>query len=288
MATNDYNTDQKTIQDITNHYKNGHLNLTPGFQRDSVWRDRDRMKLIDSVLRNYPLPSIFLYRREEKGNIVYDVIDGKQRIESILMFIGVIRGNRFSSWSQLPGREHAEWVDWGTLRKRQLQHKVTGYKLQAIEVEGDPADIIDLFVRINSTGKALTGAEKRHARYYNSDFLRKAGQLARRYEKYFLSNRILNRSQVSRMKHVELVCELMVSGHSHSAISPRCFNRLFRYRESASTIWYQHRYQTWFFWKRLLIQREPKFIVRVGLPVEELATGLEPATRCLQGSRSTI
>src|SRR5450830_47808 len=55
------------------------------FQRQSAWKERDRAKLIESILRNYPLPAIFLYRREEDGKLVYDVIDGKQRLESILM-----------------------------------------------------------------------------------------------------------------------------------------------------------------------------------------------------------
>jgi len=50
VANIEFNTDQKTVQDIINHYKNRHLNLHPGFQRDSVWRDRDRKHLIDSVV----------------------------------------------------------------------------------------------------------------------------------------------------------------------------------------------------------------------------------------------
>ena len=48
------------------------------------------------------------------------------------------------------------------------QNLINGYSL-TIEVDGDPADIIDLFVRINSTGKALTAAEN-GTRYYNSHF----------------------------------------------------------------------------------------------------------------------
>jgi uncharacterized protein with ParB-like and HNH nuclease domain len=71
---------QKTVQDIINLYQSGHLNLSPGFQRDSVWTKRDRVNLIDSIIRNYPLPSVFLYRREKEGDIIYDVVDGKQRI----------------------------------------------------------------------------------------------------------------------------------------------------------------------------------------------------------------
>jgi hypothetical protein len=213
VGTIQYKADQKTVQEILNLYEKDHLNLEPGFQRSSVWGVRDRDKLIDSVMRNYPLPSIFLYRRYDEGNLVYDVIDGKQRIESILMFTGAMRGRRFQTKSRLPDQEQPNWLDWNMIKRRKFQYLITGYNLQIIEVTGELADIIDLFVRINSTGKALTGAEKRHARYYHSGFLRKAGQLARRYEEYFRSCRILSPTQISRMKHVELICELMVSAH---------------------------------------------------------------------------
>jgi hypothetical protein len=200
-----------TIQNIVNLYNNGHLNLSPGFQRDSVWSERDRRKLIESILRKYPIPAVFFRRRQDEGEICYDVIDGKQRIESILMFIGKIRGGRFWTRVQLPGDDERDWVDWNWLRRNEKQHLLTGYEIPTIEVDGELSDIIDLFVRINSTGKALTPAEKRHAKYYNSEFLRDAARLASRYEDYFHKQHILSSGQISRMKHVELICELMVS-----------------------------------------------------------------------------
>jgi hypothetical protein len=205
-----HKTTTKSILDIQNLYANGHLELEPGFQRQSVWIERDRAKLIDSILRNYPLPAIFLYKREEDGHLVFDVIDGKQRVESILMFTGAMRG-RFETRTQLPGSDEIEWVNWSMLKRKGLQHKITGYEIPVIEVDGEMGDIIRIFVRINSTGKALTSQERRHASYYNSPFLKEASWLARRFEHYFLDNSILSSGQVSRMKHVELICELMLS-----------------------------------------------------------------------------
>jgi 5-methylcytosine-specific restriction endonuclease McrA len=137
------------------------------------------------------------------------------------MFTGDIRGNRFSTWSRLPEMENHEWIDWATLKKKKLQNRILDYKLQTIEVTGDPGDIIDLFVRINSTGKALTRAEKQHAKFYDSPFLKKAGQLAKQYEPYFKSAGILSSSQITRMKHVELICELMVSADAEDVINKK-------------------------------------------------------------------
>jgi hypothetical protein len=211
----------KTIQEIVYWYENGHLNLSPPFQRDSVWNERDRQKLIESILRKYPIPAVFFRRRQEDGEIYFDVIDGKQRIESILMFMGKIRGQRFWTKVQLLSDDEPERWDWHLLCRKERQHLVTGYEIPTIEVDGDLADVIDLFVRINSTGKALTAAEKRNAKYYNSAFLREAGRLAARYTDYFCKQRILSASQVARMKHVEFICEIMVSLHQEDVINKK-------------------------------------------------------------------
>ena len=184
--------------------------MEPGFQRQSVWAERDRAKLIESILRNYPLPAIFLYKREENGKLVFDVIDGKQRLESIFMFMGLKQG-RFATRIQLPDAEQPELIDWTTLKRKGRQPLITSYEIPVIEVDGELGEIIDVFVRINSTGKALTQQEKRHARYYNSQFLKAAARLAERYEDFFLSNGIFSSGQIARMKHVELLCEIMLS-----------------------------------------------------------------------------
>ena len=200
----------KTIQDLVNLYEKDQLNLEPGFQRKSVWVERDRAKLLDSIIRNYPLPAIFLYRNQRDGDVVYDVIDGKQRIESFLMFMGLKQG-RVVTKTQLPGDDDVKWVSWKLLCKWRQQHIITGYRLPVIEVDGEFGDIVEVFVRINSTGKALTGQEKRHAKYYKSAFLKEAARVAGKFAQYFLDMGVMGTSQLSRMKHVELICELMLS-----------------------------------------------------------------------------
>jgi hypothetical protein len=46
-----YEASQKTIEDLRQMYDSGRLELNPSFQRESVWRERDRMKLVESILR---------------------------------------------------------------------------------------------------------------------------------------------------------------------------------------------------------------------------------------------
>ena len=216
-----------TILSLQDLYEHKRLNLEPGFQRQSVWSQRDRIKLIDSLLRKYPLPAIFLYKRPKDGELRYDVIDGKQRLETIFMFIGSMRG-RFNVKMKtiLPDQSEPETVkgtvDWPLLKRRGLQHHIEEYEIPVVVVDGELGDIIKLFIRINSTGKALTGQEKLHAKYYEkSPLLKEAARLAKRFEKYFRDMKVLTADQISRMKDIELICELMLSLHRGSVLNKK-------------------------------------------------------------------
>jgi hypothetical protein len=212
----DYNS--MTVLNFVNLYKNGQLNLTPGFQRDSVWKPSDRQKLIQSILNGFPIPSVFLYKNTAEGKIIYDVIDGKQRLESILMFMGVgrFRAKTFSAkWVREAEEVEKRWT-WATLEKSGLSHQILGYKIQVAEVSVDGSndplqDVINLFVLINSTGKSLTGMEKKQAKFFKSKLLITANELANRHQTYFRSQKIISAAQQSRRKHVELVAELLAS-----------------------------------------------------------------------------
>ena len=135
--------------------------------------------------------------------------------------VGRFRGQRFSANLRISPKEDIEEWDWQKIGRRGHEPWLMGYKIQTVEITGDLADIIDLFVRINSTGKRLTGAEKRHARFFHSDFLKEAGRLAERRRRFFLDNRILSAGQISRMKHIELVCELMASIQAKGLINKK-------------------------------------------------------------------
>lgn len=206
-----FSTVTREVHELASLFNAGKLNLSPGFQRQSVWSLRDRAKLIDSMLHGYPLPAIFLYRRERDGQIVFDVIDGKQRLESIFMFMGVLRGNRFEVKAAYPGDSEDEPWDWARLCRKKRQAVIEGYRVTVIQVDGDLGDMIDVFVRINSTGKALSAQEKRHARYFNSPFLKAVGRAAEAMADDLKAARVLSDTQIARMKHVELLAELAYS-----------------------------------------------------------------------------
>ena len=65
------------------------LDLNPPYQRlDLVWGKDYQSFFIDTILRNYPSPAIFLHVETfADGRTVYHVVDGKQRLTAIFQFV---------------------------------------------------------------------------------------------------------------------------------------------------------------------------------------------------------
>lgn len=208
-----------SVAEMLDMHTKGKLNLNPGFQRSSVWTDKEKKLLIDTIFRGMPLPNIFLWEHREGRKIVYDVIDGKQRIESLIAFtrryspITVkFDPDDDSDWSW---KDPYEW-SWKELNREEprIARQFRAYRIPVVVVNGNLSDVEKVFIRINSTGKRLTAQEMRHARWYqNSDLLREAEAIAKKkkYQNYFVEMGILSPGQLSRMKAIELILELMLS-----------------------------------------------------------------------------
>ena len=64
------------------------LVFDPPYQRRSVWSKQYKSFFIDTIMRNFPSPPIFLHMQvSPDGAVKYYVVDGKQRLESIIDFI---------------------------------------------------------------------------------------------------------------------------------------------------------------------------------------------------------
>lgn len=221
-----FDTDNKTIQELIDHYEKGRLNLSPAFQRQSVWKEIQRRRLLKSIYENVPIPSIFLFAREHNGNVIYDVIDGKQRLESIFMFMGLkgFYGKRFwfkASWEE--GDEtYNDYPYWNDLTMQE-KSKVLAYPIQTITIKGSQSEIADIFVRINSTGSKLKSQEIRKASYFTSEFLSESVKVAnkKKIKDFLTKNKILGPDQILRQKHIELVSELILSIHFGGPINKK-------------------------------------------------------------------
>src|SRR6266566_5280740 len=80
----------QSISWFQDHYKARRLELRPPFQRKPVWTAKQRSFLIESILLNVPIPEVYVQvSQAEDGSEEFGVVDGQQRLRTILQFIGI-------------------------------------------------------------------------------------------------------------------------------------------------------------------------------------------------------
>ena len=77
-----------SVGEVINMYKNKELIINPDFQRLFRWKIGQKSKLIESILLGIPIPSIFVF---ESDNSAWELIDGLQRISTLLEFMGELK-----------------------------------------------------------------------------------------------------------------------------------------------------------------------------------------------------
>jgi hypothetical protein len=145
-----------SIEDLVNRYEDnadngvigygGKLDIRPPYQREFVYKDKERNAVIDSALKDFPLNTIYW----AKNNDRYEVLDGQQRIISICQYVN----NDFSFnnllFSGLP---------------EDKKQKILNYKLSVYICEGNESEKLEWFKIINIAGVKLTEQELRNAVY---------------------------------------------------------------------------------------------------------------------------
>lgn len=142
-------------------HKNSQLDLEPSYQRRSVWTGNDRRYFLDTIFRNYPSPAIFLHKSiEDDGTVTYHVVDGKQRITTILQFV--------ENKLYLPkdfGDERLNGRRWRQLEPP-LRKIFWNYPIPIEQIDAIQGPTIqEVFARLNKNSRKLTRQELRHARF---------------------------------------------------------------------------------------------------------------------------
>jgi uncharacterized protein with ParB-like and HNH nuclease domain len=221
-----------TIGDLRDKYKNRQINLDPPYQRKPAWKTKQRLLLLSSLFNGIPIPALIFHKHfdsKTKKNI-YDVLDGKQRVETILHFIEChkIKGED-ELWVEFinPQDNKKDHLLFDELRLRKVNkeyenilEKFWSYELPIIEYEGDLTDFFgrnvaskEVFVRINSTGSPLKRHEIRHARYAGL-FFGLGSEFEKRYSSLFVNKwHIASKSDLERYILHEYILELCTTIH---------------------------------------------------------------------------
>jgi hypothetical protein len=128
----------------------GKLDIRPPYQREFIYKDKQREAVIDTITKDYPL-NVMYWAVQEDGN--FEVIDGQQRTISISQFVegDFAFKNRYFHNLQKDERE-----------------QILNYKIMVYLCSGTDSQKLEWFKTINIAGEKLTDQELRNAVYSGS------------------------------------------------------------------------------------------------------------------------
>ena len=147
-----------TVKELVEGYKDnfedgvvgygGKLDIRPPYQREFIYKDKQRDAVIDTIRKDYPLNVMYWAVRGD-GN--FEVIDGQQRTISICQYVsGKFAFNNLHFYNLQPDQKE----------------QILNYKLMIYFCEGTDSEKLEWFKTINIAGEKLTDQELRNAVYH--------------------------------------------------------------------------------------------------------------------------
>lgn len=128
----------------------GKLDIRPPYQREFIYKDKQRDAVIDTITKDFPLNVMYWAVRED-GN--YEVIDGQQRTISVCQYVTGDFSFMFHYFHNLPNDK---------------KEQILNYKLMIYICSGTDSEKLEWFKTINIAGEKLTDQELRNAVYSGS------------------------------------------------------------------------------------------------------------------------
>lgn len=197
----EYEVSFQTISWFNDRRNDRTLEISPKFQRRAVWLDKERSELLATIVEGLPFPEIYIHVEtdSETGKQMHRVVDGQQRITSILMFID----NQFA----LPENDCFHGQYFKSL-EREEKEKFWDYKIVVRSLrKTNDTEIRDLFIRLNTNSLNLNDQELRNAKYKGT-FKLLSERLAD--NPLFEEMGIFSAREIRRMLDVEYVSELLI------------------------------------------------------------------------------
>ncbi len=149
-----------TVKDLTEGYEDnqengvigfgGKLDIRPPYQREFVYKEKQRAAVIDTIEKDFPLNVMYWAVRDDG---YFEVIDGQQRTISICQFVEGDFAFKDRYFHNLQKDE---------------KDKILDYKLMVYLCSGTDSEKLDWFRTINIAGEKLTNQELRNAVYSGS------------------------------------------------------------------------------------------------------------------------
>ncbi|EPM4291359.1 DUF262 domain-containing protein [Vibrio fluvialis] len=198
----------RSCADLFRMYEKGILDITPDFQRDSVWKSAAQTRFIDSLIKQLPIPSMCFsldYKTQK-----WQVIDGLQRMSSIIRFMNDrdwILSSLTDIDKRLSGKKVSELKDEDS-SDYVLYQRLENLTLPITVIRCDHSKknhmeyLFTIFHRLNTGGMKLNNQEIRNC-IFSGPFNSMLKSLNEN-ENWASINRF-GESRDQRFKHVELI-----------------------------------------------------------------------------------
>ncbi len=236
------NTDKLDLSfgEITRMYEDGDLIIKPAFQRYFRWNIEQRTRFIESILLGIPIPPIFV---AADGKGVWELVDGLQRVSTVLSFFGVLRTEDESlrgknNWALVEGDrvdvlEGFYYETMPELFKRSLKRATCRVEILSWNSKYDMR--FELFNRLNTGGSPLTAQEIRNCIYRDisskfNDFLKEIAE-----NKDFRELLCLSDQQIEKLYHEELALRFVSLYKNRDGVRTGLAHHMTEFMSSALT-----------------------------------------------------
>jgi hypothetical protein len=157
-----------SIGELANLYKSGEIVVNPDFQRYFRWSSLQKTRLIESIVLRIPLPSIFVFQRDDG---IWEIVDGLQRVSTILQFMGILEKKdplTLQATKYLPHLENFKWdnvdnKEYEIPETIKLHFKRTKLNLSIIIGDTGVNAKFEVFQRLNTGGSYASDQEVRNS-----------------------------------------------------------------------------------------------------------------------------
>jgi len=193
--------ENRRVRALLSGIQSGELAPRPDFQRKLVWSNNDKVAFLDTVLKGYPFPEIYVAVGEvnlETAAGTEMLVDGQQRITTLHQYFTA------SSALKLPP-EIRPYRDLSQIQQTDfMNYEVAVRNLGIIGIE----EIHDVFRRINSTSYSLNAMEIHNARY-RGPLKQCAEDISQ--DAFFDENNLFSAREIRRMRDIVYSLTIVIS-----------------------------------------------------------------------------
>ncbi len=191
----------RRIHSLLQALRTGTLVPDPKFQRRLVWTNKHKCDFLDTVLREYPFPEIYIAAGDvdpDTGQGIEMLVDGQQRLVTLKQYVDASKDLKLSG-GVIPFAELSD-----EQKKSFYNYPVAVRDLGQTSI----SEIKEIFKRINSTNYSLNAMEIHNARY-DGEIKQFAEGLSQ--NSFFEKHRVFSATDIRRMKDVSFALSVVIT-----------------------------------------------------------------------------